>query len=66
VYFTVLQGRGVFTSGIDSATLNMHEGIYIKKDEIRGIKALEDLVVLGVQDRPLTTIVNQTNDEEKE
>jgi len=24
----------------------------MKKDEIRGIKAIENLVVLGIQDRP--------------
>jgi len=28
-----------------------NQSIYIKKDEIRGIKAEEDLVILGIQDR---------------
>ncbi len=52
VLLTVLEGRGTFTDKNGSFSLGKNECIYIKKDEIRGIKAEEDLVVLGVQDRP--------------
>lgn len=48
---TVLEGKGVFTDINGKFTLSRNQGIYIKKDEIRGIKAEEDLVVLGIQDR---------------
>jgi len=51
VYLTVLEGKGVFTDIDGKFTLSRNQGIYIKKDEIRGIKAEEDLVVLGIQDR---------------
>jgi len=52
VLLVVLEGKGVFTDIDGTRTLARNQGIYIKKDEIRGIKAEEDLVVLGVQDRP--------------
>ena len=51
VFLTVLEGRGTFTDKNGSFLLGKNECIYITKDEIRGIKAEEDLVVLGVQDR---------------
>ena len=47
----VLEGKGVFTDINGKSTLTKNHGIYIKKDETRGIKAEEDLVVLGIQDR---------------
>lgn len=51
VLLTVLEGKGVFTDINGKFTLTKNQGIYIKKDETRGIKAEEDLVVLGIQDR---------------
>jgi quercetin dioxygenase-like cupin family protein len=51
VLLTVLDGKGVFTDINGEFTLTKNQSIYIKKDEIRGIKAEEDLVVLGIQDR---------------
>jgi quercetin dioxygenase-like cupin family protein len=51
VYLMVLEGKGVFTDINGEHTLTKNQGIYIKKDAIRGIKAEEDLVVLGIQDR---------------
>ena len=51
VLLTVLEGKGVFTDINGKFTLTKNQSIYIKKDEIRGIKAEEDLVVLGIQDR---------------
>jgi len=51
VFFTVIRGSGLFTKADEKVTLGSNQGIYISKDEVRGIKALENLVVLGVQDR---------------
>jgi len=51
VLFTVLKGSGVFTDAEGSKLLKVNESLYLKKDETRGIKAEEDLVVLGIQDR---------------
>jgi len=51
VLLTVLEGKGVFTDINGKFTLTRNRSIYIKKDEIRGIKAKENLVVLGIQDR---------------
>ncbi len=52
VLLTVLEGKGVFTDINGESTLTKNQSIHMKKDEIRGIKATEDLVILGVQDRP--------------
>ncbi len=38
---TVLEGK---------FELNKNDGLFIEADEIRGIKCLENLVILGVQD----------------
>lgn len=51
VLLTVLKGKGVFTDCNGKHNLRENQSIYIKKDEIRGIKAEEDLVILGIQDR---------------
>ena len=51
VFLLVLEGEGVFTNGEDSALRGKGQGAYIKKDEVRGIKAEEDLTILGIQDR---------------
>lgn len=51
VFLMVLEGKGIFTDTRGDHTLTRNQGIYMKKDEIRGIKAEEDLVILGVQDR---------------
>lgn len=48
---TVLEGKGIFTDINGKITLTKNQSIYMKKDEIRGIKALDNLVVLGIQDR---------------
>ena len=52
VLLTVLEGKGIFTDINGEFTLTKNQSIYMKKDEIRGIKAIENLVVLGIQDRP--------------
>jgi len=51
VLLTVLEGKGVFTDINGEFTLIKNQSIYIKKDEIRGIKAIDSLVILGIQDR---------------
>lgn len=51
VLLTVLEGKGIFTDINGQFTLTKNQSIYMKKDEIRGIKAVDDLVVLGIQDR---------------
>jgi quercetin dioxygenase-like cupin family protein len=51
VLLTVLEGKGIFTDINGKFTLIKNQSIYMKKDEIRGIKAIENLVVLGTQDR---------------
>ena len=51
VLLTVLKGKGIFTDINGEFTLTKDQSIYIKKDEIRGIKATENLIVLGIQDR---------------
>ena len=50
VFFLVLDGSGIFTSKGEEFKLEKNDFIFIKADEIRGIKCLENLVVLGVQD----------------
>jgi len=51
VLLTVLTGKGIFTDISGESALSQNQSIYMKKDEIRGIKAEEDLVMLGIQDR---------------
>ena len=50
VFFLVLDGSGIFTSEAGDVILKKNGFLFIKADEIRGIKCLENLVVLGVQD----------------
>jgi quercetin dioxygenase-like cupin family protein len=51
VLLTVLEGKGTFTDSNGAHHLTKNQCIYIKKDETRGIKPEEDLVVLGIQGR---------------
>jgi len=50
VLFLVLQGKGIFTSKKGETELAKNEYISIEADEIRGIKSIENLVVLVVRD----------------
>jgi len=50
VFFLVLNGSGIFTNKAGEFKLEKNDFIFIEADEIRGIKCLENLVVLGVQD----------------
>lgn len=51
VLLTVIEGQGIFTDINGEILLTKNQSIFIKKDEIRGIKAIDNLVVLGIQDR---------------
>lgn len=50
VFFQVLEGEGVFTNSAGSFRLGKGSGLFIEANGIRGIKCLDRLVVLGVQD----------------
>lgn len=50
VFFLVLEGTGLFTSKEGKFELKKNDGLFIEANEIRGIKCLENMVVLGVQD----------------
>ena len=50
VFFLVLEGSGIFTKNVEEVKLKKNDFIFIEADERRGIKCLENLVVLGVQD----------------
>jgi quercetin dioxygenase-like cupin family protein len=50
VFFLVLQGSGTFTTKQGNFTLQKGSSIYYEKDEVRGIKSHDNLILLGVQD----------------
>jgi quercetin dioxygenase-like cupin family protein len=50
VIFFVLKGRGLFTSGSGEVELGENEYITLDEAEPRGIRSLEDLVVLAIRD----------------
>jgi len=49
VFFLVLQGKGIFTHGDKETELGVNEYLHIGANETRGIRALDDLVVLVVK-----------------
>lgn len=51
VFFMVLEGEGVFTTGEGSFELQPGSGIFIESGGIRGIKCLDRLTILAVHDR---------------
>ena len=50
VAFIVLEGDGIFTTSEGEFKLTKNGMIFMKANEIRGIKALTKLVIVGVQD----------------
>ncbi|MHA1269392.1 MAG: cupin domain-containing protein [Candidatus Helarchaeota archaeon] len=50
VFFLVLEGSGIFTSESGKFNMKKNDGLFVKENEIRGIKCFEDLIILGVQD----------------
>ncbi len=50
VFFLVLKGKGVFTKGKENFELEQGSELFVENNELRGIKALEKLIILGIQD----------------
>ncbi len=50
VFFFVMDGKGIFTSEKGEIELNKGDSIFMDTDKIRGIKCIEKLTILGVQD----------------
>ena len=50
VFFLVLRGSGTFTTERGDFLLQEGSSIYYEKDELRGIKSHEELMLLGIQD----------------
>ena len=49
-FFVVLKGKAIITSGDKEVELEENQYIAMKTNQMRGIQALEDLVILGVRD----------------
>ncbi|MHA1903431.1 MAG: cupin domain-containing protein [Candidatus Thorarchaeota archaeon] len=49
-FFLVLKGRAIITSGEDEVELEQNQYIALETNQMRGIQALEDVVILGVRD----------------
>jgi len=49
-FFLVIEGSGVFTRGTETFELHNNDSIFIEAGGIRGIKCLENLVLLGIRD----------------
>ena len=49
-FFLVIEGSGIFTRGNDTFEMNKNDSLIVEAGEIRGIKCLENLVLLGVRD----------------
>ena len=50
VCFYVVGGKGTFTVGIERVELNRGSLIFAPANETRGIKSIERLTLLGIQD----------------
>ena len=50
VFFFIVKGRGIFITGEGEVELKQNESIYLESNEPRGIKSLEDSVILAVRD----------------
>ena len=48
--FVVLQGRAIITDGDGEVELGKDQFIAMEANRMRGIQALEDLVILGIHD----------------
>ena len=51
VFFVVMSGSGIFTDKDGEVELKKDDCIFMGANEIRGIKCLSDLVILGIQDK---------------
>ena len=50
VFFLVLEGSGIFTNSQGEFILEKNDFLFVEANEIRGIKCLNNLIILGVQD----------------
>jgi quercetin dioxygenase-like cupin family protein len=48
--FYVVSGKGVFTIGKEQLEVNSGKMVFVAAEEMRGIKSLERLVLLGIHD----------------
>ena len=49
-FFMVLKGRAVITSGDQDLELEENQYLALEANQMRGIHALEDLILLGIRD----------------
>ena len=49
-FFLILKGKGIFTCEDGDIELGENQYIHIKENEIRGIQALEDLVLFTIKE----------------
>ncbi len=49
-FFLVIEGSGIFTKGNETFEMHKNDSLFIKAGEVRGIKCLENLVLLGSRD----------------
>ena len=49
-FFMVLKGKAIITSGDQEVELEENQYIAMEADQVRGIHALEDSILLGVRD----------------
>ncbi|MCW4045870.1 MAG: cupin domain-containing protein [Candidatus Bathyarchaeota archaeon] len=50
VCFYVIDGRGIFTIGTERVELERGDLIFVPAEEPRGIRSIERLTILGIQD----------------
>lgn len=49
VFFFIIEGSAIFTTGEGETKITKNEALYLDSNEMRGIKPLENLILLGVQ-----------------
>ncbi len=49
-FFLVLKGKAIITSGNEEVELEENQYISMDANQMRGIEALDDLVILGIRD----------------
>ncbi len=49
-FFMVLKGKAIITSGDEEVELGENQYIAMEADQMRGIQALEDSILLGIRD----------------
>ncbi|MCK5264168.1 MAG: cupin domain-containing protein, partial [Candidatus Thorarchaeota archaeon] len=49
-FFLVLKGKAIITSGDKEVELEENQYVAMEADQMRGIQALEDSVLLGIRD----------------